>query len=475
MKQRSIEIPHEQVNQELDLWFNNEECEVLARETGFIQRRTSRLTGRDFFNLLTVEMLDEPTISYEGLCDRLEDRNPDVQITPQALCERMNSDGAVAFLKQGLERTLKETTQPVSATKEAAAWLAPFPRTLLQDSTQIQLHEKLADEFKGSGGNASTASVKVDYSYDVKNERTEHLAIRQGADNDQGFAEDLANRIQPGDLVIRDLGYFCLNFFATLISLGAYFLSRLSFNVNVYLTAEDDEPIKLIPHINRVGRSRKTLEFNVFLGREQRIPTRLIVYRLPVAVYRERQKTAIKAAKRKGRRISLSYLKFLKYTFFITNVPASLWPMEAVGSLYRLRWQVELAFKNWKSLFRLNLLKGTRPERILCLIYGRLIVILVVQRLLALASVHAVAAQRELSFYKAGQWLMRGGRLLKAFLDRQLGSLLGRMLSRLKRLLKQKRKRLTTWEIITQQVSYEDSFADLEHLDSEKCGQPGCA
>lgn len=143
----------------------------------------------------------------------------------------MNSDGAVAFLKQGLEKTLKETTRPVSAAREAA-WLAPFPQPLLQDSTQIQLHEKLADEFKGSGGNASVASVKVDVSYDIKHERTEYLAIRQGVDSDQSFAEDLAARVQPGDLVIRDLGYFCLNFFATLASIGAYFLSRLRFNVN---------------------------------------------------------------------------------------------------------------------------------------------------------------------------------------------------------------------------------------------------
>jgi len=228
MKQPPIEITNEQVSQDLDMWFNNEECEALARETGFIQRSTSRLTGSGFFNLLTAEVLNESTISYEGLCDILEERDPNAQITPQALCERMNSDGAVAFLKAGLEKTLKETTRPQLATM-AATWLEPFSRVLLQDSTQIQIHEKMADAFKGSGGNASAASVKVDYSYDVKNERAEHIAIRQGADSDQGFAEDLAARVQKGDLVIRDLGYFCLNFFAHLVSIDAYFLSRLSF------------------------------------------------------------------------------------------------------------------------------------------------------------------------------------------------------------------------------------------------------
>ena len=57
------------------MWLNNEECEALARETGFIQRSTSRLTGSGIFNLLTVEALNEPIISYEGLCDILEERD----------------------------------------------------------------------------------------------------------------------------------------------------------------------------------------------------------------------------------------------------------------------------------------------------------------------------------------------------------------------------------------------------------------
>jgi len=58
LKQSPIEITYEQVGQELDMWFKNEECEALARKTGFIQRSTSRLTGSGFFNLLTVEALD---------------------------------------------------------------------------------------------------------------------------------------------------------------------------------------------------------------------------------------------------------------------------------------------------------------------------------------------------------------------------------------------------------------------------------
>jgi hypothetical protein len=91
-----------------------------------------------------------------------------------------------------------------------------------------------------------------------------------------------------------------------------------------------------------------------------------------------------------------------------------------------------------------------------------------VQRLLELVSAQAVNEQRELSFYKATQWLMRGERFLKAFLDRQFEYLLQRMLSCLKRLLKQKRKRLTTWNTIALQVGYLDSFEDLANTIREK-------
>lgn len=470
----SMKITNEQLGKELEDWFRVDELETLARKTGFIQRSTSRLTGRELFNLLTVQILEEPHISYEGLCDLLEARNPGLRISPQALCERMNSEGAVRFLEACLEKTLKETAHKALAVQETA-WLSHFPRVLLQDSTQIQVHEKLTEAFKGSGGNAGVASIKLDYSYDVKNETAEQFAIRQGADNDQGFAKNLTDKIQEGDLVIRDLGYFCLNFFAHLASVGGYFLSRLKANVNLYLTVEAEQPIKLSQHLKHFGKGDNTLEFTGFLGQKQRLPVRLIAYRLPPDVYRERQQAAIKTAKRKGRRISLSSLKLLKYSFFITNVPANCWHKEAVGTIYRLRWQVELTFKHWKSLFHIHVLKGTRPERLYCLLYGRLIVILLVQRLLAHASRQASHQQRELSFSKAIQWLMRSQRLLKAFLDRQLTELLKCMMSSLKRLLKQKRKRCTTWDLIGQQVPYLDSFAESNHFVCEALIHVGCA
>jgi len=133
----SMEIANEQVSKELEEWFRVDELETLARKTGFIQRSTSRLTGSELFNLLTVEILEEPHISYEGLCDRLEARNPNIRLSPQALCERMNREGAVNFLSACLEKTLRKTTGKPLLTQETA-WLKHFPRVLLQDIAKAQ-------------------------------------------------------------------------------------------------------------------------------------------------------------------------------------------------------------------------------------------------------------------------------------------------------------------------------------------------
>ena len=51
--------------------FDEEALNNLARKTKFVRRSTSKLQGAEFVELLTTEMLEEPNISYEALCEIL--------------------------------------------------------------------------------------------------------------------------------------------------------------------------------------------------------------------------------------------------------------------------------------------------------------------------------------------------------------------------------------------------------------------
>src|SRR4029453_5728621 len=79
--------------------FAPEDLEALAYQTEFIQAVSSKSTGKSFAGLIPTEMLADPAVSLEGLCDRLRHLNPQAELTPQALHQRINTPHAVAYVQ----------------------------------------------------------------------------------------------------------------------------------------------------------------------------------------------------------------------------------------------------------------------------------------------------------------------------------------------------------------------------------------
>jgi hypothetical protein len=434
--------------------FDPEYLETLARQSKFIQRSSSKLAGKDFVELMTTEMIEEPAVSLEGLCDRLVDLNPQAQMTPQALHQRINPC-AVTYLQEVVQLALRQQLEPICDRLPPGA-LAPFGRVLLEDSTQCSLHEKLADAFKGSGGSASTSAVKIDLIYDVLHHSLLEMHLSHGTAADQGRALAIVPHLRAGDLVLRDLGYLSLKSLRQIEACEAWYLSRLSKGVEVYLEADAQAPaLVLVKHLERYYPDDSVIDLPVYLGHE-RVPCRLLAYRLPAPVVQERRRKALAEARKRGRTLSQEYLEWLSFGFYITNVTQQVWPPKVVGTVYRLRWQVELTFKNWKSLLNIHVLKGTRPERIKCIIYGRLITIVMLAMISSYASWYAEDyLQRELSLPKLINWLKRKCRFVNAMHFGTLETLLRNLRRAIPKLLcKQKRKRRTTRQLIEEYGHY---------------------
>ncbi len=434
--------------------FDPEHLATLARQSQFIQRSSSKLIGPDFVELMTTELMDEPAVSLEGLCDRLVELNPQAEMSPQALHQRFNAS-AVTYLQEGFQLALRQQLEPICDRLPVGA-LAPFGRVLLEDSTQCRLHEQLAEAFKGSGGSASASAVKIDLIYDVLHHSLLELHLCDGTAADQSRALAILPHLRPGDLVLRDLGYLTLESLRQIAARGAWYLSRLSKGVDVYLEADAQAPaLVLVEHLERFYPDDSVIDLPVYLGHE-RVPSRLLAYRLPEPVVQERRRKALAEARKKGRELSPEYLDWLSFGFYITNVSLQVWPAKVVGTIYRLRWQVELTFRNWKSLLKINVLKGTRTERVQCIIYGRLITIIMLAMISSYASWYAEDyLQRELSLPKLINWLKRKNRLVNAVHDGTLEALLRNLRRALPKLLcKQKRKRRTSRQLIAEYEPY---------------------
>ena len=76
--------------------------------------------------------------------------------------------------------------------------------------------------------------------------------------------------------------------------------------------------------------------------------------------------------------------------------------MEHIHDIYSLRWQIEIVFKTWKSLFGINRCHNVKRERLECHRYVQLIAIfLCSSTMFKMRQLLLQKKQKELSEYKA--------------------------------------------------------------------------
>src|SRR5947199_91318 len=73
------------------------------------------------------------------------------------------------------------------------------------------------------------------------------------------------------------------------------------------------------------------------------------------------RKIARNTARKDQRRIDPRTLEAAGYLILITSLDAKAFPPETLATLYRVRWQIELAFKRMKSILHLDRLPAKDP------------------------------------------------------------------------------------------------------------------
>ena len=87
---------------------------------------------------------------------------------------------------------------------------------------------------------------------------------------------------------------------------------------------------------------------------------------------------ARKKAQKSGYMISKKALATAGCLMLITSLPREAWPASRILSLYRRRWQVELAFKRLKSLIGLEELRVHDKELVRVWIHAVLLIALLI-------------------------------------------------------------------------------------------------
>jgi len=313
-------------------------------------------------NLLSLDNLAEDFETEYGM-----------SISKQGLDERFNQQ-SVAFLKMVLSNMLLDKIQNKLSRQDKFL----FTTCRLRDSSRFGLPDEYASVYKGYGGATKSASIiSIQYEFDLLSGNQIDLQLTSGCRNDQQDSKESVVNISKGDLLIRDLGYVTTSYLKSVIEKDAYFLNRIPSQMHVYDSKNQYKKNDFEKIYKKMKKHNLPyLELAVIMGEKARIPCRLIVYLNKESTYKSRLKRTTKNTKSIGCKVSKEQEIKTRLDIYITNTEKEMIKPQNIKSIYSLRWQIELVFKAWKSLCKIDKIKKVKIHRFECMLLAGLIWIL---------------------------------------------------------------------------------------------------
>jgi hypothetical protein len=229
---------------------------------------------------------------------------------------------------------------------------------------------------------ADRTTWRVHVAYDVASGGVEQLEL-----TDAHGGESLKRfTFRPGDIVLADRGYARPRDLRPVIEAGAGFIVRIGWNSLRLLTSQG-EVFDLFAKLSRMKTTYADAKVYLDEGVPdvEPLPLRLAIRRKTKEQARRAQQELVKDARKRGREPDPKSLEAARFVLLLTSLPAREFTAATVANLYRLRWQIELAFKRYKSLAGLDELTAKTPQLARSWIYAKLILALLAERIAGLA------------------------------------------------------------------------------------------
>ena len=346
-----------------------------AHDTGCVQR-VRVFTGATLVQTLVFGWLGTPDATLDQLAQSAATLG--VTITGQGIADRF-SPASAACLAQVLAAVIQQT---ITATPSDLAVLNRFAGVVVIDGSVIGLPADLAVQFPGGATQrGSQAALKIGVGIDLVTGRLDGPHLMAARPHDRLLPIQDAP-VAPGVVRLADLGFFDLTVLATLSAQQAYWLTRLQ--VGTVVCDEAGARLDLVMLLRSECKVR--LDLPVLLGVRERLPGRLLAERIPKAIADERRQRMRADARRRGQTVSARGLALADWTIRVTNVPPEHLTVAEAMVVGRVRWQIELLFKLWKSHGKIDEWRSSKPWRVLTELYAKLLAMVIQHWLLVVTS-----------------------------------------------------------------------------------------
>ena len=285
----------------------------------------------------------------------------------------------------------------IAADPVAIPILQRFSSVRVYDSTTSGLPDALTTTWRGCGNDTArgTAGLTCGVQIDLLTGALCGLDVVHGRDSDYTLPVQHAP-MPVGSLRLADLGFYSMDVLTAMGRAGVYWVSRLQSTSLLRVNGQAVRPLLAV--VESLG-SVDHWDGAVIVGTKGQLPARLLVRRVPKKIAKLRRQRVRTEAKGKCRPAAKAALALADWNIAITNVPPEMLTRTEVMVLLRIRWQIELLFKLWKSHGRVDAWRTENPTRMLCEIYAKVLGLVFQQWILVASS----WVDSERSLFKAAQ------------------------------------------------------------------------
>jgi len=183
------------------------------------------------------------------------------------------------------------------------------------------------------------------------------------------------------EIMLGDRGYAHRSGVASVIDRKGHVVVRIN-GQNLPLLDLDGHAVDTLALLQTLQQPGETGEWEVqFEANDRLYPVRLVAWRKPARDAAKEARRVIREATRKGHQPDPRSLQAAHFIAVITDLPREKLPASEALELYRLRWQIEIAFKQLKGIMHLDHLRAKNEALAEAYLYAGILGALIVQEL----------------------------------------------------------------------------------------------
>ena len=348
-----------------------------ARQCNFVKRESSFKPMSFAQSIIASTGRNSSQVSLAKLCENYN-VNYDGKMQDKPFWNRLSSDGCVEFFQNILNEIqelhnkiakkcpYREGAKLIQALNEMGL---PIDDILLCDGTYWKLKSELAEEYPGTRSNTQKqvmegvidengkpcyvevedAGIGLQSRMSLKTGAINSIAITPETANEKSYVV-VPNKDGAKALILMDSGYYNLKLLEKIDTNGSYYITKGRKNCAAVISecrtwgtyrkidpkAEEYNGMKISDALIKLRNNKQNIDFKATYKTGQTVRM--------VAFYTKEKDDMV---------------------LLITNIDERILPAKLVTDTYRIRWQIELAFKNLKSGNSLKFSNRTANKNIL--------------------------------------------------------------------------------------------------------------